>query len=682
MNNNEEMKLLREKLSEEISLPESLSPENIEKLVSGEKQEKSPKGNIRRFAAVAVAACIMITSIVFLWDKDIIPDTTSDTTEGTTEISAENSGSYDELIGKIKKYAEEYESKVILRGENYFYGLTDDLADSEDVALGGLKAEESMNSYNTGIAASPSHGTVNLRDGNVNEADILITDGEYFYSVTGYGKFINIIEALPDGTMKTVWTKEAEDVVSENKAPEEIAGYDVHYHELYKYESYLLVGFTKYNFPEGNKGNCVSGVLIFDITDKSAPVLVREFAVDGFFMSSRITDGKLVLISKYQALTQYFSGKDDSVLIPTVYNNGETVYVPCDCICFPPEEAPETYINISKIDLSDINGEAVTSSILGKAYDMYCTRDSLYLWGTKLTDSYWGFGRMFALTYDTVLTKIDISGDKATFICSAELDGNILNSFAIDEYNGYIRIALQREEDNSILILNEKLEKVSEITGIAKGERIKSSRFMGNTAYVVTFVQTDPLFVIDLSDPEKPVVLGEVKLPGFSSYLHPVGDGLLVGIGQGGTETGVDGSSKISLFDVSDPASPKEIDYLSFPDSYLRPEYKAFCSVTENSFLVTYQHFSIDESKFIDTEDYRGYYFTTGALYFAVENGKLVQKGSYLAESIDAVERATFINDKVYIFGSGFSGITSFDMKTSQFIDTLSFGNFRMRPVS
>ena len=186
MNNNEEMKLLREKLSEEISLPESLSPEHIEKLVSGEKQEKKQNGNIRRFAAVAVAACIMITSIVFLWDKDIIPDSTSDTTEGTTEISAENSGSYDELIGKIKKYAEEYESKVILRGENYFYGITDDVADSEDVALGGLKAEESMNSYNTGIAASPSHGTVNLRDGNVNEADILITDGEYFYSVTGY----------------------------------------------------------------------------------------------------------------------------------------------------------------------------------------------------------------------------------------------------------------------------------------------------------------------------------------------------------------------------------------------------------------------------------------------------------------------------------------------------------------
>lgn len=682
MNNNEEMKLLREKLSEEISLPESLSPENIEKLVSGEKQEKNSKGNIRRFTAIAVAACIMITSIVLLWDKDIIPDSTSDNTEESTEISAENNGSYDELIGKIKKYAEEYENEVNLRGEHYYYGVVDELADSEETALGGVKLEASMNSYNTGITASPSHGTVNLRDGNVNEADILITDGEYLYSVTGYGKFINIIKALPDGTMKTVWTKEAEDVISENKAPEEIAGCDVHYHELYKYENYLLVGFTKYNFPEGNKGNCVSGVLIFDITDKSAPVLVREFAVDGFFMSSRITDGKLVLISKYQALTQYFAGKDDSVLVPNVYNNGETEYVPCDCICFPPEEAPETYINISKIDLSDINGDAVTSSILGKAYDMYCTKDSLYLWGTKLTDYGWGFGRMLALTYETVLTKIDISGYRASFVCSAELDGNILNSFAIDEYDGFIRIALQKEDDNSILILNEKLEKVSEITGIAKGEQIKSSRFMGDTAYVVTFVQTDPLFVIDLSDPEKPVIKGEVKLPGFSSYLHPVGDGLLVGIGQGGTEAGVDGSSKISLFDVSDPAEPKEIDSLSFPDSHLGSVYKAFCSVTEKSFLVTYQKYDIDESKFIDTEDYRGYYFTTGAFYFAVENGKLIQKSSYLAESIDAVERATFINDKVYIFNSGFSGITSFDMNTAQFIDTVSFGNFKMRPVS
>ena len=253
-----------------------------------------------------------------------------------------------------------------------------------------------------------------------------------------------------------------------------------------------------------------------------------------------------------------------------------------------------------------------------------------------------------------------------------EFSGNILNSYAIDEYNNYLRVAVTTlDNKNSIYVFDESLGKVGELTGIADGEQIKSVRFMEKTAYVVTFVQTDPLFVIDFSEPTAPVIKGEVKLPGFSSYLHPVGDGLLVGIGVGGTETGTDGSSKISLFDVTDPTSPKEIDHLQYPTSTIGTDPKAFCSITESSFLVTYSNWAV-----YDYDDALCYYkHYSGALKVSVQDNKLVLDSAYLLKGGDSTSRATFIRDKVYVFSEGESGVASFNMETGELIDIMSCEN-------
>ena len=266
----------------------------------------------------------------------------------------------------------------------------------------------------------------------------------------------------------------------------------------------------------------------------------------------------------------------------------------------------------------------------------------------------------------TTVTKADISGDTIDIKCRTEFEGSILNDYSIDEYNNYLRVAVTTlDNENSIYVFDENLGKVGELTGLADGEQIKSARFMGNTAYVVTFVQTDPLFVIDLTDPVKPEIKGEVKLPGFSSYLHPVGDGLLVGIGVGGTETGTDGSSKISLFDVTDPASPKEIDHLQYPTSHIGTEAKAFCSITESSFLVTYSNWA--ENVFDSGNHYYKHY--TGALKVSVKDNKLVLDNAYILKGGDSVDRVTFIRDNVFVFSAGEAGVASFNMDTGKFID-------------
>lgn len=648
MNNREDARFIRNSINDDITLPDELSKESITALVSGEKQKGNKKGMLRRFIAAGVAACIVLSSgFLFSRLNREFPQTEVQDTVETTE--SDKSESYDELLSLIKSYGEKY-------SKNIYYYLTDDgsvATDYNTVVYNSAVSEES-------VMLKGSYGELNVRQQGVLEADIMITDGEYFYTVDMYAKRINIIKAEPDGTLTRVWSESSEDER------------DLYCFELYRYENYLIVCFTDTDYDNDRVKNQKCGAYIYDISDKAAPVLKKEIALDGRYVSSRISDGRLILISSYSIIDRYEG--DDVYLLPGVYNGEIRSTVPCDCIYYEINDAAESYVNIMNADLNDLGNEAQVTSFLGRTADTYCTKDTLYTIGYeyKLCDDTVSNavgvtgGVMIGIdTGITRITAIDISEGKAKVRNYTEFEGSILNSYAIDEYNGYLRVAVQKNQENCIYVFDKAFSRVSEITGIAEGERIKSARFMGDTAYLVTFLQTDPLFVIDMSDPEKPEIVGEVKIPGFSSYLHPVGDGLLVGVGHGGTLTGVDGSSKISLFDVSDPKNPKEIDSLVFPTSQLGTDPKAFCSVTENSFLLTYENWTVDE-KYYEDEDLRAAYIHTGALYVAAENGRLVLKGSYLAKNLESVVRATFIGDNVYIFSDGLGCMASFDMKTGE----------------
>lgn len=672
MINKEDKDFLRNSVSEDITVPEGLSRENIVKLVSGEKQKSNKKGIIRRFAAVSVAACLMITGVSFLWNKNLFtsPENTEDInvpSEGTSQNTAEN---YDELLSFIKDYAKDYK-----KNNQYYYFTSDDLEIKEETDVGSVASPGgTVNMYNESVSdfsenTRGEYGKLNLREHAVAEADIFITDGQYLYCIDSYLKRLRIIKANPDGTLESVYEGK------ESLVGDKGSGDNVHYSGLYVYENYLIAGFSRYTLENYSVKKGCSGVQIYDISDKAAPVLKKEIAVDGDYVSSRIIDSSLVLVTRY-SIVDKFEATDDSSLLPAVYNGEYKYNVPCDCILYSRNDSPESYVNIVKADLSDIEKEPSVSSYLGKVADTYCTKDTLYIIGynTENTDSVAGaraLGGAF-ITADnicTVITKADISGEKAEIKCRTEFKGGILNSYSIDEYKGYLRVAVNvLNEDNRIYVFNEKLEKVGEIVDIAKGEQIKSARFMGDMAYVVTFVQTDPLFVIDLSNPEKPEIKGEVKLPGFSSYLHPVGNGLLVGIGVGGTETGTDGSSKISLFDVSDPSSPKEIDALSFPTSSIGCEPKAFCSVSESSFLVTYENWGKASYE-------NNYKFYTGALFVGVSDKKLTLNNAYMLRSGESVVRSTFIGDNVYVFSEGESGVASFNMNNGELIDLVTTDN-------
>ena len=205
----------------------------------------------------------------------------------------------------------------------------------------------------------------------------------------------------------------------------------------------------------------------------------------------------------------------------------------------------------------------------------------------------------------TVIHKIAINKGNLEYKTNGEVTGKVLNQFSMDENNGYFRIATtknrtwsrynkeSRKSYNNLYVLDENLKQVGALENLAEDEKIYSVRFMQNRAYMVTYKQIDPLFVIDLSNPKNPTVLGKLKIPGYSDYLHPYDDTTLIGLGKDTGESEWGGSSvkglKLSLFDVADVKNPKEIDtYImgdSGSDSIALRDHKAFLFSKEKNLL-------------------------------------------------------------------------------------------------
>ena len=187
----------------------------------------------------------------------------------------------------------------------------------------------------------------------------------------------------------------------------------------------------------------------------------------------------------------------------------------------------------------------------------------------------------------TAIHKFDISDPAETrYVGSGDVTGYILNQWSMSEHDGYFRVAsttnpgwfgdVAQESQSFVTVLEEQggeLIKVGQVGGLGRGERIYGVRFMGEIGYVVTFRQIDPLYTVDLSDPRGPKVRGELKIPGYSAYLHPLGDGLLLGVGQDGDLDGRALGTQVSVFDVSDLQNPVRISRQTLGNGWSEAEF-------------------------------------------------------------------------------------------------------------
>lgn len=275
---------------------------------------------------------------------------------------------------------------------------------------------------------------------------------------------------------------------------------------------------------------------------------------------------------------------------------------------------------ISAFSLDDPAEKTDSKAVFGVSGLCYVSAENIYI-----TEADY----MTADSVQTSVRKVSYHDGKLEGTAQTKINGRLNDSFSIDEYNGYLRMVVTEEPQtgnsimpiygsstlntqddmtsNSLYVLDENLEIAGEIHDLAKDEQVYSARFMGDVGYFVTFKQVDPLFSVDLSDPASPKIIGELKIPGFSDYLHPYGNGLLLGIGMEVDEEGVTTEGvKLSMFDISDPSDVQEVSKYVLEDVYSTNasyNYKAvFADVEKNLFgfvcygdSTEYKVFSYDE---------------------------------------------------------------------------------------
>ena len=469
-----------------------------------------------------------------------------------------------------------------------------------------------------------SYSETNTQVDGVDEADIIKNDGRYLYVISEESR----LSVVDTESMKTVFVKELDAVNG---------GEDYTAIEMYLTDNRLVVLGSQYKKGTGTDDDAVdyvSGsrsfrfpyettetvISLFDISDKNHISLVTSFTQDGNYNNSRLVDGYVYLISDYRLMSRTDL---ETKAIPSVKNQK----VPYGCVyVLPGNDDYACQTVISGFSVTEKDPTVSTHSLVGYSDDLYCSADTLYLLsrnytnGEDQTDIF-----SFSLLNGTVEKK-----------AKGTVPGFVDNNYSLDEKDGYLRITttaydFEKDEDvSSLYVLDETLKTVGKLTDIAPDEQIKSTRFIGNIAYVVTFRNTDPLFAIDVSDPKKPKLLGEVKLPGFSEYLHPVGDDLLVGIGYDGDDEDADFETlKITLFDISDPLKPTVKDSLRYKntDSAVLSNPKTFIMGESGS------DFYLPAVKTRERFNYRtqsdDVLFTYRYLHITAENGTLSERAAY-----------------------------------------------------
>ncbi len=542
-------------------LPNSLSPERVTALLRQQEAPCPPKRRVLTLRHVAAIAAVLAIAIgaVALWKGLPYLEVTEPSGESKPLVEAVQDYS------EIEAYFQKLQSSIPFQTESY---ARDEAAGMP--AAGAAKGDSSsptqsnapQASTNQNVPAETPYGQTNTQVAGVDEADILKNDGSCLYFAPAGGKSIRIIAPTPVDSMQVLATiaipqgegesvSVAELYVRGNRLIAVCHAADTSGQEV----SGQAMADAIYN---GCMVRALAGdtrLLIYDIGDRSAPKLTRTFTQDGAMLSSRMIGSTLYLVTQY---TVPLSSDELTDYIPTTtdQNSPAQKLAAADIRILPGADTPN-YLVVSALDTSADQAEPARKAVLGSGDSVYCSTDALYVAFTEYEQA----GEF------TAITGFPLTEEGLGESVSGRVRGRALNQFSLDSYGGALRIATTETVDGAtssrVTILDRSLNTLSTLGGIAPGESIYAVRFLGNKGYVVTFRQTDPLFVLDLSDTSAPKILGQLKIPGFSSYLHPVGEGLLLGIGEDADDAGNTRGVKLSLFDVSDPAKPQEIDSLT-----------------------------------------------------------------------------------------------------------------------
>ena len=499
---------------------------------------------------------------------------------------------------------------------------------------------------------SPDYSQTNIQVAGVDEPDFVKNDGRYIYVISG--TTLAIVDAYPATSASVISKTELEDSPREifingdrlvllKSGSEEVVSTE----EQPAPVSAGKMAIMPPRYPYYRSAP-VTHAVFYDISDRAHPKVVKDFTIDGDYVNARMIGDTVYLLSR-ESVYPY----DDRIIVPAIRENAKIVATP-DVYYFDNPEMQYDFTTVTSFDIFNGVTKDAKTYLVGSGNIIYVSPDAMYVSYQKYHNIYRPMRAMVepainvvqesvgpaagiskvsapvlvddfntmsesekqAVIADmksgeqeailkreidqstTVIHKIGINNGAITYLAKGEVPGYLKNQFAMDEYGGNLRVATTSDvwtnrgqyEYNNVFVLDSAMKSIGSLTHIAEQEKIYSTRFIGDRLYMVTFKRIDPFFVIDLSTPSSPKILGKLKIPGYSDYLHPYDKNHIIGIGKETTTNDWGGVStkgvKLALFDVSDVEHPKQIDKVEIGDSG-----------TDSAALTDHRAFLFDKNK-------------------------------------------------------------------------------------
>ena len=506
------------------------------------------------------------------------------------------------------------------------------------------------------------YGT-NVQVQGVDEADIVKTDGQWIYCLNRSKNRLYVVSA--EGASSVV-TASAE--LSKPKANDSIE-----YSEMILSNDRLYVIGTQYDWSTISKHEQMTFIDVYALGDRTSLKKIDTLNQDGVYNTARLIGDTLVIVSGRTFWFAFEKNTEIDTWCPSITADGESTLLEPEDIYINEDSDGSGYVMITTVDTETGARFDSHKAVFGGNDVVYCNKTHLLLasgeWEhTRSEEQTDENGKHFVTDLSkgyTSLCLFDIADGRIEPIATQKIEGTLLNQFSMDAYNDTYRMVVTRSgheetiwtdgidtyeyksiEGCALYVLDRGLEPIGRLENVAEGETVQSVRFMGNTAYFVTFRQVDPLFAVDLSDPTLPTILSALKIPGFSAYLHPFGEGRLIGIGYSADEqTGITDGVKLTLFDISDPSNVKVLQTKKVNASYTMVQYnhKAVFADTEKGVLA----FPADERYYV----------------FSVGDDGLTEIGSIrMGDGYwDETARGVAIGDYFYVVTSEAVAVLSFD---------------------
>ena len=498
---------------------------------------------------------------------------------------------------------------------------------------------------------SYQHSATNIQVAGVDEADTVKTDDNgYMYVLSN--DTVYILTAYPPTQARVLANIKFTDMypIGIFVSGERLAVLGSQY-------SYTTLMFPLYN--RFYVADIETYLRLYDIHDRSNPVLIKDLVLTGSYFNSRMIGDYVYFVASKPAYTV-----NDTIFLPEIVMNGRaTEIAPTDIRYFNGTDEYYQYTTFVAMNIQNTT-EAPTylTTLLGGTSNMYVSQENMYV---TFQDGYWGG--------NTTIYRIHLQASNMTVEASGKIPGQERNQYSMDEYGDYFRIQTQTWSDGvsktNVYVLDMNLSIVGNLSNIAVGENFHSARFMGNRCYLVTFQNTDPLFVINLTDPTSPTILGNLTIPGYSDYLHPYDETHLIGVGKNTVEAEEGNFAwyqgiKISLFDVSNVTNPvQEASYVigdRGSDTPVLTDPKAFLfDKSRNLLVIPVMVAKIDESKYpspVPSSAYGdpvwqgAYVFDISLYHDLVSEGNIthLDNGASINDQGYWVTRSLYIEDVLY----------------------------------